>query len=75
LLGFCLQLGHIGASTLHLLTSIKAHEDVQKVALGQGPAGLTGTDNAENFDPNLDPSTIGPRVGRKMLATGSDAAA
>jgi hypothetical protein len=67
--------GHIGASTLHLLTSLKAHEDVEKVALGQGPAGNTGTDNAENFDPNLNPATVGPRVGRKMRASSRTAAA
>lgn len=69
------QVGHIGASTLHLLTSLKAHEDAEKVALGMGPAGNTGTDNAENFDPNLDLTKVGPRTGRKMLAASDVAAA
>lgn len=45
------------------------------MALGQGPAGVTGTDNTENFDPNLDPATVGPRVGRKMLTSSKTAAA
>jgi hypothetical protein len=60
---------------IHLLTSLKAHEDLEKVALGQGATGVTGTDNAENFDPNLDPATIGPRTGRKMLTAGGNTAA
>ncbi|WIA13448.1 hypothetical protein OEZ85_007028 [Tetradesmus obliquus] len=70
-----MTVGHIGASTLHLLTSLKAHEDAEKVALGMGPAGNTGTDNAENFDPNLDLTKVGPRTGRKMLAASDVAAA
>lgn len=62
-----LQIGKIGALTYGFLVHLKQAIDVEKVALGQGPAGVTGTDNAENFNPYIDPASIGPSVGRKML--------
>lgn len=61
-----LQVGKVGAATYGFLGMLTAVEDTERVALGQGTAGNSGTDNAENFYPVANPDVYGPRVGRKL---------